>query len=255
MSWPIVETRVFGAVLDVVAHVYGGTSDRRPPPLDAAPLGLDEPALISTVGDVQRRTTQAAGALLLDRLPFALLAVDADAHLAYANESGTGLLAAGDRVRLIEDRVHAAREDDDAALLATVAALALAQPAARTAETCQLTSARDGRRFGVLAVRAPVSPDTVVLLLADPAREQALRALLRSLFGLTRAEAELCLLLLQGLAIEDAARERHVSPASARATWQAVSWKTGGLPPGLLFQVLHAALALPLDVPARGTDR
>ena len=255
MSWPIVETRVFGAVLDVVAHVYGGTADRRPPPLATAPLGLDELALVSTVSDVQRRTTQAAGALLLDRLPFALLAVDAEGHLAYANESGTALLAAGDRVRLIEDRVHAAREEDDAALLATVAALVLAHPAARSAETCQLTSARDGRCFGVLAVRAPAAPDTIVLLLADPAREQALRALLRSLFGLTRAEAELCLLLLQGLSLEDAARERHVAPASARACWQAVSWKTGGLPPGLLFQVLHAALALPLDVPSRGADR
>jgi DNA-binding CsgD family transcriptional regulator len=255
MSWPVVETRVFGAVLDVVAHVYGGTTDRHPPPFGGAPLGLDEPALVSAVGDIQRRTTQAAGALLLDRLPFALLAVDAEAHLAYANESAMALLAAGDRIRLSGDRVSAARDKEDGALLAIVAALTFAQPAARTADTCQLTSARDGRPFGVLAVRAPAAPDTVVLLLADPAREHALRALLRSLFALTRAEAELCLLLLQGFSLDEAARERHVSPASARATWQAVSWKTGGLPPGLLFQLLHAALALPLDVPSRGTDR
>ena len=255
MSWPIVERRTFGAVLDVVAHVYGGTSDRHPPPLGAVPLGLDEPALVATVGDVQRRTVQAAGALLLDRLPFVLLAVDADGHLAYANESGTALLAAGDRLRLIEDGVHAGRAEDDGALLGMIATLGVVQPAVRNAETCQLASARDGRRFGVLAVRAPAAPDTVVLLLADPAREQALRALLRSLFGLTRAEAELCLLLVQGLSLEDAARQRRVSPASARASWQAVSWKTGGLPPAPLFQVLHAALALPLDVSQRGDDR
>jgi hypothetical protein len=255
MSWPIVETRVFGAVLDVVAHVYGGTSERHPPPLGAVPLGLDEPALVSTVGDVQRRTARAAGALLLDRLPFALLAVESDGHLTYANESGMALLASGDRVRLVEDGVHAGRDEDDGALLRMIAMLAVARAATGNAEICQLASARDGRRFGVLAVRAPAAPDTIVLLLADPAREQALRALLRSLFGLTRAEAELCLLLLQGFSLEDAARQRRVTAASARASWQAVSWKTGGLPPGPLFQVLHAALALPLDVSQRGDDR
>jgi len=60
---------------------------------------------------------------------------------------------------------------------------------------------------------------------------------------------------VQGFSLEDAARQRRVSPASARASWQAVSWKTGGLPPAPLFQVLHAALALPLDVSQRGDDR
>jgi len=71
---------------------------------------------------------------------------------------------------------------------------------------------------------------------------------------MTRSEAELCLLLLQGLTLDDAARQRHVAPASARAAWQAIAWKTGGTPPGLLFQVLQAALTLPLDLSGSGPD-
>ena len=194
MILPLVDPKVLGGVLDVLAHVYGGSVTRMAA-ADGVSPAVASADLLSSLGEVQRRAEHAAAGMLLDRLPFALLVVDADGRLLYANASGSALLAAGDRVRLDGDGVHAVRPEEDGVLHSAVAALAVPQPPVRTTESCQLTSAREGRRFGVLAMRAVTEPPAIVLLLADPAREQALRSLLRSLFGMTRSEAELWALI------------------------------------------------------------
>jgi len=242
------DPRAVAAVLDVLACVYGTAASL--PALSALPertRGPGEP-LVDALADSQRRAERLAGGLLLDRLPFALFAVDAGSTLVYGNEAAGALLADGHRLRLGEaGRLEAAQVDEADTLRAAIDALESAAPGS-PARTCHLTSAGDGRPFGVLAFRAPgFVPPIIVLLAADPGREQALRALLRSIFGLTRAEAELCLLLLQGLSLDEAARERRITASTARAAWQSVTWKAGGAPPGLLLQILHAALVLPLE--------
>jgi len=248
--WPLVPYTA-RTVFDAVARVYAGAETAIAP----VPRWKEEFAAPGPVADgvsSQVGAEQAAAALLLDRVPFALYAVDADALLQFTNGIGTRMLAAGERLGVESERLITAHPDERNGFRATIKSLA--QRRSAQAETLRLTSVADARRFGVLAFAPPDAvPATVVLLVADPAREQALRALLRSMFGLTRSEAELCLLVLQGLTVEEAARERRVSAGTARAALKSAEWKTGSGGTGALMQVLEAASVLPVSRSERGS--
>ena len=65
----------------------------------------------------------------------------------------------------------------------------------------------------------------VVLLCADPACTRMLATVLVDLFGMTPIDAQLALLILEGLTVAEAARVRGVTTKTARAEWQTVLWK------------------------------
>lgn len=247
--WPLVP-QTARAAFDVVARIYAG-AEPTPARVSRREEEPNAPGPLADGVSAQLRAEQAAAALLLDRVPFALYSVDADAVLHFTNGIGSRMLAAGDRLSVESERLVAAHPDERDGFRLTIRSVA--QHRAVQAETLRLTSLVDARRFGVLAFApSDAGPGAVVLLVADPAREQAIRALLRSMFGLTRSEAELCLLVLQGLTVEEAASERRVAASTARAALKSAEWKTGSGGTGALMQVLQAASVLPLVPSQRG---
>ncbi len=139
-------------------------------------------------------------------------------------------------------------------LTAGAAGLAAATPAASAALAALLARAATGCDGGALAlprprrgrplyvIAAPLPEETlwlqparrrVLLLLRDPAERPELEEPdLRSLFGLTRAEARLALLLYGGQELAAAATSLGISPHTARAHLNAILAKTEFEPPG-----------------------
>ena len=259
-AWAVDRDAVLPAA-QAAAHVYADVLAAMTPPGNGA-LARDH-ATDSAEGslfEIERLAERAAATVLLDHVAFAVIAVDERASIRFANAPASRLLAAGSRLVLQNGVLHVAQPEEHAALCGAIAAATRPLGIGIPAEWLRLT-ADDGQPFGVLVLPAistgresaqvaprhgPPLTALAVLVLTDPDREQALRAVLRSLFGLTRAEGELALLLLHGLGIEDAARIRRITTASARAAWQSVAWKTGTDGSQSLRQVITAALIAPV---------
>ncbi len=263
-GWPFDAEAVVPAA-HATAHVYGEVLESMARPGDGAnarerSTDAAEPSL----ADIERLAEQAAATVLLDHVAFAVIAVDERAAIRFANAPASRLLAAGNRLVWRDGLLQTARPEEHAALSGAIAAATRPLAVGIPAEWLRLTG-DDGQPFGVVVLpafggtrdaahAAPEAgasvPALAVLVLTDPEREQALRAVLRSLFGLTRVEGEIALLLLHGLGIEDAARIRRITTASARAAWHSVAWKTGTDGSQCLRQVITAALIAPV----RGLD-
>ncbi len=201
---------------------------------DVARMGVLAPHVRRAVQMQRRFALAEAEHASLDRLPWAIVVVDAAGRLLSCNATGEALLRAGDGLALRRGRLAAAAPKETGALLsairqAGVAADGAAQPPAALA----LPRPSLKRPLEVLVAplrrtpARPGQPAAVALFVSDPERraEPAVDAL-RRLYGLSKAEATLAVALVDGSGLGEAAARLGISRATAKTQLQAVFAKT-----------------------------
>ena len=212
---------------------------------------------------------QRAGAAVLDRLPFAFFACDADARVLGLNEAAEMLVERGDGLRVCDGRIGAERADQRDELRALIAGAGRApEPKAPgcsgTGSGGALAIARgEGHApLHVLVAPIPCSNDAfalrggeeepvALLLTSDPeaAPATAERAVARVL-GLTPTESRVTAALARGATLREYADEAGVSIGTARWTLKCVLQKTGARRQSQLVALVLrsiASLAVPDD--------
>ena len=175
-------------------------------------------------------------AALCSRLAIGVVLVDRQGRVLEANEGARAVLAKGEVLTLVEGRLRLADERQARELAALIQANADAASGAAPAAAHALRLTRDsGRGVGLIIRPAPSAPQlgaalrgAAVVIIADP--DQAVappRQALVELFQLTPAEAELGVLLAQGLDLDEASQVLGVAKNTARAQLRAIFAKTG----------------------------
>jgi len=172
--------------------------------------------LQSAVGRAQRDRDTFEETLRV--VPQAVLIVDRDAHLVFANDAAQRLLAAGEGIKLVSGRLTAAHRDDQATMAA------LFNPLGAVEGTGAVAALRRPQNRRPLLVQAlPLrlhgcwdpAGRVVLLIDADPPRRPSPDRL-AALFGLTAAEARLWADLAGGATLAEIATRRRVSVNTLR---------------------------------------
>lgn len=171
----------------------------------------------------RERTLTAA----LDAMGHPVWLVDQTLRLHHANAAAEGILAEGHALRLQGGRLTAAA-DTGAALLQSAVGRALAPSGA---EASAVALAWDTGRQLHLSV-TPIAPGggtrLAMLIAAQPVTGDASReGRLRTFFRLSRAEAELAVLLAEGNSPAEIAVRRGVSLATVRVQLKSIAGKLG----------------------------
>ncbi|MBX3023666.1 helix-turn-helix transcriptional regulator [bacterium] len=196
-------------------------------------------------GAATAEAPSAALAALLDALPRALLLVDADAGVRFANAAAGDLLRRGGALRVSGHRLLAAGAADTQRLRHAVAA-AHGQAQRRTLLALRGAGA-EVLTLLLWSVAAPAEA-LVAVFAADHGPAVLNLALLRRLHGLTPAEARIAARLAAGGTLDDIAAELRVRRSTVRTHLQRVLAKTGAARQSELARLLlsgAAALRLP----------
>jgi DNA-binding CsgD family transcriptional regulator len=173
----------------------------------------------------------------LDRLAMAMLLVDSAGQVAYFNPSAGQIIAAGDGISLVHNKLDATSPNEGQALrhLVATALLASRDCAASPGGVMRITRRSGGQPYEVLV--APVSANTIAIgfsgpmaavFIRDPAaRGAAPLAWLQRLYSLTGAEARLMQALLAGDTLATIADRFGITTETARTHLKAVFSKTG----------------------------
>ncbi len=182
------------------------------------------------------RARAAIGQSLLDALPQAMIAADAEGRVHYANPAAEALLAAGRKLRQCCQRLAATTPRETSALLAALRRAIEAAPCADPATADSLVL-HDEAGAGLAVSVIPLDRDAglpevparrLALLTAAPlAAPPPAPALLRATYGLTGAEAKLAAALANGQRLEAIAAARGVRLPTVRSQLRAVFEKTG----------------------------
>ena len=174
---------------------------------------------------------------VIDRLPTGVMLLDDSGRVVAMNEAARVLVESGEGVRIEEGRPVV---DDPDANRWLQAAIEKASDA-RTRDALDPDRIFEARRGGssgqipmlVMPLLAPASdstlPDTAAMIFLGCPKLAYLTStrLLRNLYELTRAEADLTWLLADGLSLEEAAERRGVTLNTARSQLKRVFTKTG----------------------------
>jgi DNA-binding CsgD family transcriptional regulator len=234
------------AVFDLLARLYSGTPER-PHGGEASLNPMDHPSAQIAAAHHAAQRTAALG--VLDRLPFGVIALDVARRARLVNVPAQRFIDDRQVLELRDGRIASIAAEDAGALETLVSHLQndCAWPSTGGQVTLHRRSSPQLARLLVLAsIGSRIEDMLVVLLCPDPARTRMLATVLVDLFGLTPAEAQLALLMLEGLTIEEAARVRDVTTKTARAQWQTVLWKVAADHEGQVLSLLRTALALPV---------
>jgi DNA-binding CsgD family transcriptional regulator len=176
---------------------------------------------------------------VLDRLSQAVLLVRTNAQIAFANRAAETLLAARDGIRVDAGGLHAATAGQSAALHRLIVAVSTATAAMPNGGSLRIDRPSGRRPLSVLvapicsAGRAakldPVAYPTAMVLITDPecAASGPAPERLRSLYGLTAAEAALAVRIVRGGGVKAAARALGIAPSTARTHLHQIFAKTG----------------------------
>jgi DNA-binding CsgD family transcriptional regulator/PAS domain-containing protein len=176
-----------------------------------------------------------ASMLALDHLGLAVIVVDRQSRILYANRAALAVLKRGDALRAPFNKLGALTA------ARTTELEALIHGAARTAQGKEwnaggaLRLTRPGR-LPVTVFVAPFCParggfasiaPAAILLVRDPELTTASSQVLRGLFGLTATEAAVAALLAEGRSIDEIAAAQSVSLNTARTHLKSILVKTG----------------------------
>jgi DNA-binding CsgD family transcriptional regulator len=167
----------------------------------------------------------------IEALTVPLALSDATPRLVHVNAALRGLLARQDGLSLGGGRLTA----DDARADAALARAAREVPLAAQARRAPMRAISVPRRSGAVPYlvqaialgRVALAGRGMLFVVTDPEATRADSALLRSLLGLTQAEAALAAELTAGAPLAVAARARGISRETARTQLKAILAKTG----------------------------
>ena len=155
-----------------------------------------------------------------------ILLFDTNGCLLEANSAARAFLKNSDGLRLRSGRIYACRPQDMARFSSALADLSPAPPG----HTRALSIERDNGSPYLMAItkRSVAGEHVLIGLIADPdARISAAMPVLRELFGLGAAEAEIACALARGLDPEAIARLRSTSLATVRTQLKSIAAKMG----------------------------
>ena len=171
---------------------------------------------------------------VLAALPQAVVALDAQAKLLFANTKARQLFAAGDGLELAASQIVTAARNEQGLL---DRAIQEAIQPTREVSACWIRVSRPSGRSPYALFVSPlnlagdgltVDPVKVLVVVHDPASQRPVGAeTLTSLYGLTETEARLASALSGGHSLESAAVLLHVQPSTVRAHLKAVFRKVG----------------------------
>jgi DNA-binding NarL/FixJ family response regulator len=189
-------------------------------------IGGIEDALASL--ETTRRSGESgdSGYAALDRLATGVAVAGADAVIRFMNKTAARIVSGGDMLVDGAGKLRAARSDEDGLLQQAIARTAVDSGAPPEAVAVEC---RDGERpYSILAM--PLSDDAglSLIFITDPGfRASPDIALLRSLLGLTEAEARIAQGLAEGLKLDEAAERSGVTVSTARTYLKQIFQKTG----------------------------
>jgi DNA-binding CsgD family transcriptional regulator/PAS domain-containing protein len=204
---------------------------------------------LGSLGALQQCT-----ASVLDSNPAAILFLNSERRIVYANRSAEGLRAGSDGIRLANDRLVIAHRADQTQLNALIASIVrgskamtgrgglmrVIRPSGKRPYAVLVTPA--GGNFPALAELRP----SVLVVITDPDAVSPLpKDRLRSAFLLTDAEAQLAALIAAGDELRVAATKLGIQYGTARVRLAQIFQKTETRRQGELVRVLLATLAMP----------
>ena len=198
---------------------------------------------LGTFGAIQRASLD-----LLDANSRAIILLDRQGRVLFANRAARNLVAAQDGIMLSPEGLSLQRATDDGKLQQLIGeALAIPESASGISSGVMRAHRPSGKRpFSILVsplsqsdVLMTVARPAVCVLIADPERQDLLpENVLRKLFGLTPAEARLAVRLARGDALELAAAALDIAYATARTQLAVIFRKTGTRRQGELIKLL-----------------
>jgi DNA-binding CsgD family transcriptional regulator len=200
---------------------------------------------------------------LLDLLSVAIMLVDAEGGVLFANRYAEELLGAGDGLFLEQGCLAAVQADETVRLRDLIAGAATRRGAATRPQTgaLQISRPQHGSPLSLVAIplagaNRDAAQAKVALFCHDPTRACTPPiALLEQLYGLTPCEARLARHLLCGEDLRQAAQELSVSLNTARSHLKHVFQKTGATRQADLLHLLIMSVALPRFDQASEADR
>ncbi|HZM60260.1 MAG TPA: helix-turn-helix transcriptional regulator [Vicinamibacterales bacterium] len=185
----------------------------------------------------------------LDRSPSAVLLLDEQRRIVYANPQAAVLHARGDGISLTSGGLMLARKQDDVRLQERIAAGLATNGASAAVMRVQRMS---GRRpyaifFAPVAAGPPSSrirPALCVVITDPEAKRDVPIDRLQDLFGLTESESRLTALLSSGEDLKSAAKTLGITYGTARARLAEIFQKTETRRQGELINLVLTTLAL-----------
>ena len=198
---------------------------------------------LGTFGAIQRASLE-----LLDGNAQAIIVLDRQGHVIFANQAALDLVAAQDGIMLSPGGISLLGRFDDGKLQGLLGeALAIPENTPNISSGVMRVDRPSGKRPYVLTVSPlrqvstlmTLAKPAICVLITDPERQDLLPAnLLRTLFGLTPAEARLAVRLARGDALDSIAAELDISYATARTQLAVIFRKTGTRRQGELVKLL-----------------
>ncbi len=202
---------------------------------------------LGTLGTLQQCTTE-----MLDGNSTAILFLDDHQRVVYANHASDLLRSDGDGISLTDAGVTLLHKQENDRLQALIAS-ALALIAAPGADASMRVTRPSGKRPYLILVtpasrRHPVLSSlrpAVCIVITDPEAQRPLSVRrLRTVFGLTEAEARLAALLATGEDLRSAAVKLRISYGTARVRLSEIFQKTETHRQGELIKLLLATLTM-----------
>lgn len=260
--------RVLGSVFDVAngaLAIFGIHRSRQ----DPAFVAEDKTALSQVFPHVKRAVQLRhrldgrsidgeASMLALDHAGLAVLIVDRQSHVLYANRAALAVLKRGDALRAPLNRVGALTTALTNDLDALIHGAAVTAQGKGLKSGGALRVVRPGR-LPVTIFVAPFRPTqggfgsitpAAILLIRDPEQTTASSQTLRELFGLTGTEAAVASLLAEGHSVEEVAIAQGVSLNTTRTHLKSILLKTGTNRQAELVALLLRSVAV-LGAPQR----
>lgn len=186
---------------------------------------------LGSLGTLQQCTKE-----MLDRNPAAILLLNKQKRVVYANAGADRFRGGFDGIGVSEDGLTLARKQDHDRLEGLIAqALSIVASGGRASGGSMLALRPSGKRpFSILVT--PVSArypslstlrPAVCVAITDPSLQRPQASLrLRATFGLTEAETRLAMLLSEGEKLQSAAQKLRISYGTARARLAEIFHKT-----------------------------
>ncbi len=209
-------------------------------PADAGLLERLQPHIAGTLGiaanTARARSCNRLHDLVMNRVRIGLLVISGTDEIAMSNQIATAMLAGGDGIRLVNNRLEGCHAIDTANLWQMIRA-ARAEPGRIVAGN--LSRPCGSRDMSVMARSVPDEgdglgepggdrpPDVAVFLRDMTLREAMDRRVLSEMFGFTNAEVRLAAELAVGLSVEEAATKLGIRITTARGYLRSIFVKAG----------------------------